>query len=110
MELLKKWLVNYKFRNWKKTGSSGKIVTAAMREKRATEIARKLNDVKRWKSHSRTLSRSVIESEMKLMIDDFGADKELNRRIRSYSRLLQDYMMRVGHSIVVHVPQTYKGM
>ena len=109
-ELLKRWLVRYKFSNWTVTQTTNIPVTDEMKEERAAEIASKLNDVKRWKTHSRALTRQVIEHELNLLIDDFGVDGELSKLIRTYYRLLQDYMLRMGQSVVVHVPNAYEGM
>ncbi len=60
IELLKKWLVSYKFKNWTKTRDRGIAVTLEMKEHRAEEIAAKLNDTTKWKTHSRGLYRKVI--------------------------------------------------
>jgi membrane-bound ClpP family serine protease len=109
VDLLKNWLVNFKFKDWSVTETAQTIVTKAMKEKRAAEIARKLNDVKKWKSHGRTLSKTVIEKELNLKIDDFGNNKELNDLVRPYYRLLQDYMQRVRHSVVIHTTNNYQG-
>lgn len=101
-DLLKKWLVQYKFKNWTKTQTQGKTVTKAMKERRAAEISNKLNDTKKWRSHSRGLSREVIERDLNLMIEDFGANPKLNERVRAYYRLLQDYLVGRQHSTVLH--------
>lgn len=74
------------------------------------EIATKLNDTTLWKSHSRGLSIKVIENDLNLMVEDFGGDQELNRRIRAYYRLLQDYMLRTRQSLVVHTNGHYLGL
>jgi hypothetical protein len=102
VDLLKKWLVKYKFKNWTKTASRRLQVTDAMREKRAAEIAAKLNDTKRWRSHGRGLSREVIERELNLRIEDFGAEPELSKRVRAYYKLLQDYLTASNHNRVLH--------
>lgn len=109
VDLLKKWLVNYKFKDWTVTETTRTPVTNAMKEKRASEIARKLSDVHKWKSHGRTLSKAVIEKDLNLKIDDFGANKDLNDLVRPYYRLLQDYMQRVRHSLVIHTANDYQG-
>lgn len=110
VDLLKKWLVAYKFKNWNKTRSNKTSVTQKMKEDRAAEIATKLNDTTLWKSHSRGLSIKVIENDLNLMVEDFGGDQELNRRIRAYYRLLQDYMLRTRQSLVVHTNGHYLGL
>jgi hypothetical protein len=105
VDLLKKWLVQYKFKNWAKTRTRKVRVTRRMREKRAAEIASKLNDTKRWRSHGRGLSIDVLENDLNLMIENFGTDTKLNQLVRSYYRLLQDYLVTNEHSTVCHTPR-----
>lgn len=81
-----------------------------MKEARAEEIAAKLNSVDRWKTHGRGLSMAVIDRDLNLLIEDFGAKPDLNKAVRSYYGLLQDYMSQVQHEIVVHVPGSYVGV
>ncbi len=102
IDLLKKWLVAYKFKNWTVTRTNGKAVTGKMKTDRAAQIARKLNETKRWKTHSRGISMDVLVNDVNLIVEDFGADSNLNEAIRSYYRLLQDYMLRRGVEIAVH--------
>lgn len=109
VELLQKWLVKYKFKDWNETETRKTPVSLKMKEKRAREIAKKLNDVRKWKSHGRSLSKEVIQQELNLKIDDFGADTQLNNLVRPYYRLLQDYMQRVRHSLVIHTANSYQG-
>ena len=101
VDLLKKWLVQYKFKNWTVTRTQGKSVTTAMRERRAADIAKKLNDTKRWRSHARGLSMDVINNDLNLLIENFGDDEELNKRVRSYYRLVKDHMSGRQHNIVI---------
>jgi len=75
--LLEEWLVKYKFKDWKRTETGKKKVTLKMKRERAQEIGRKLNDVKRWNSHGIGISMERLTKELKLKIDDFGEDKEL---------------------------------
>lgn len=109
VDLLKKWLVRYKFKNWTKTKTKNKKVTVRMRERRAEQIARQLSDTRMWRSHGRGLSMSVLQNDLNLVIVDFGKDQKLNSCIRDYYRLLQDYQRRRAHSIVFHVPGRYIG-
>lgn len=108
--LLKKWLVKYKFKNWTATGTRGIPVTAQMREDRAKEIAQKLQDTERWHTHSRGLSMTVLRDELNLVVDDFGQRPALKECIRQYYRLLADFMARVQHGSVVHVPGRYTSL
>jgi len=110
IELLKAWLVKYKFRNWRKTEIRRESVTKAMKEKRAEEIARGLNNTKRWKSHARGLSMEVLRKELKVKIDDFRNDQNLNSRIQAYYRLLKDYMARRGQIVVIHAGASYMAL
>lgn len=90
IDLLKKWLVRYKFKNWAKTRTAGKTVTQKMKEKRAELIAKKLNDTKKWRSHGRGLSLAVLENDVDLIIEDLSKTTDLHKEVRDYYRLLQD--------------------
>jgi hypothetical protein len=109
--LLKEWLVNYKFKDWKKTVSRKKAVTNKMKADRAAQIARMLNKTDHWHSHSRGISMEVLKNDLKLLIDDFGADPKISSAVRSYYHLLRDYSyIRRGHdSFVLHRRGEYVG-
>lgn len=107
VDLLKKWLVKYKFKNWDRTRGRNLKVTVAMRESRAAEIARKLNDTRKWRSHGRGLSIDVVERDLNLMVENFGTDPTLNKRVRAYYRLLQDYLGGRQQSGVLHTHQRF---
>lgn len=109
VDLLKKWLVEYKFKNWSKTETRGADVTEDMKTERAREVADKLNDTKLWRSHGRGLPISVIRDVLKLQVEDFGADPahaELNQRVTAYYRLLKDYMVRRNWEICVQTRES----
>lgn len=108
-DLLEKWLVQYKFKDWLTTETRGVPVTDQMKKARANEIANKLNDTKIWRSHSRGLSLSVIRNDLNLKVEDYGEEpslRELNLRVTAYYRLLKDYMGRRGW---VYMVQTREG-
>ncbi len=107
IELLKEWLVKYKFKNWEKTETRGKTVTLAMRKRRASSIARQLNDTEKWHIHGYGISMEILRRDLKLLIDDFGEKPEVSNRIRDYHSLLSDYMMKQGHTGVIHSVGTY---
>lgn len=44
----------------------------------------------------------VLRRDLKLEIDDFGSDPNLDRTIKTYYRLLTDYTMRRNHHAVLH--------
>jgi hypothetical protein len=110
IDLLKEWLVQWKFKDWTVTETRRRPVTPAMKQRRATEIANQLNDAALWKSHARGLSMEVIKRVLKLTVDDFGADAGMNDAIISYYRLLKDYMGRRGHDIIIHTDRAYWGV
>lgn len=104
VDLLKKWLVQYKFKDWKETETNKKPVTDEMKIKRAQDIAKKLNDTRVWRSHGRGLSIDVIRDKLNLKIEDYGTEPqhgELKRRVDAYYRLLKDYMARRGWAYAV---------
>jgi hypothetical protein len=100
--LLVEWLAAYKFRDWTVTESRGLAVTDEMRRRRAGEIAEQLNQASHWHSHSRGISRVVLEREMNLRIDDLGTEPDLQRDVRAYHHLLDDYAGMLRHVGVVH--------
>lgn len=105
--LLKKWLVKYKFKNWKKTRKRGKLVTAAMRTTRAAKIAKELNKTEKWHSHGFGISMHVLVNDLDVIIDDFGAVPDLRDEIKNYYDLLDDYMAKRGNKGVLHVKGLY---
>jgi ClpP class serine protease len=109
--LLEEWLVNFKFKNWTVTEGRGKTVTKKMRTDRAKRIGEQLNATDHWHSHSRGIPMEVIRRDLKLEIEDFGADPDLGPPLHDYYRLLKDYaLMRRGHeTFVLHTKERYVG-
>jgi hypothetical protein len=108
-DLLKEWLVRFKFKEWTVTETQQLPVTEKMRLTRAEEIARSLNDPSRWHSHGRGITMSILKNDLQLKIGDFGADGELNEAIRGYYKLLKDYMEKRNYEIVVHTSHQFFG-
>ena len=106
-KLLEEWLVKYKFRNWKVTATKKNKVTMAVRRERARKIADKLNATSEWCSHGRGISMDVLKRKLGLQIINFEKHEELNDRIRTYDRLLSDYMSRLRTQVVFHVRGHY---
>lgn len=107
VDLLKDWLVRYKFADWTVTKSKGKPVTTKFKKQRAQSIAKKLGNPSHWHSHSRGINAEVLEKDVGLEIDDFRAYPYLFDRLNKYYRLLMDYMMRRGHGLVIHMGEEY---
>lgn len=104
VELIKKWLVQYKFKNWKahRTTNVGTEVTVAEKEARAQEIAAKLSSNKIWHSHGRMIGMTTLRSVLRLEIDDFGLDREFARSVRIYSDTLSEYLQRHGFDFFLY--------
>ena len=101
IDLLERWLVKYKFDNWK-FHKSGNPVTHDEKLKRAKEIADKLSDNNIWKSHGRPINIDTLENELKLKIEDFGKDSKLTALIRSYHSLAFDFIGHNNINIFIH--------
>ncbi len=101
--LLKKWLVEYKFRDWATHGSDpkrkGQPVTLEEKETRAEEIARLLGDNKLWHSHGRMIGPATLASVLRLRINDYSADTTLRPLVRSYNDLLTEHIARGGFNL-----------
>ncbi len=105
IDLLKNWLVKYKFRNWIAHETTpeliGQSVTQKEKEIRAESIAKDLGDTSKWKSHARPINMQALR-DMKLKIEDFEKDPELKTLIRSYYEFLRDYTNKMQLSIHPH--------
>lgn len=103
VELLKTWLVQYKFKNWNKhrTNNIGAPVTAEEKEQRAKEIADALSDNRKWHMHGRALDLKKLQ-KLRLEIDDYSNRPKLAHAIRSYNDLLSTYADRMGLPFILH--------
>ena len=105
VDLLKEWLVKYKFKDWKRTKTNNTPVTKKMKEARAEKIAGILNDPDRWHSHGRGIHMAFLTSDMmKLQIEDFGSDPKLDELVQSYHGLAIDFCQKMGRIGFVHSP------
>ena len=108
VELLKKWLVDYKFKNWTvhRTNQEkiNQEVTKEEKEERAKQIASALGDNKIWHSHGRFIGLETLQNTLRLEIDDYTTNLTLRKQIRVYNDLLTDYMNRQGKRFVLHSP------
>ncbi|MDD9858854.1 MAG: hypothetical protein OXU40_00165 [Nitrospira sp.] len=107
VELLIKWLSQYKFKNWKKTETSNKRVTERTKKTRAKKIARILNDPERWHSHGRGIGIETLRTELKLQIEDYSENQPLAEAIRDYFNLLMDYLHRQNRVYFVHTERYF---
>lgn len=103
IDLLKKWLVQYKFKDWNhhRTTNPGSPVTIAEKSARAEEIAAALSNHKKWFSHGRVLNVAKL-TELRLEIDDYSLDGPLRNAIRNYNDMLSAYTDRMGRHFHLH--------
>lgn len=94
IDVLKDWLTKYKFKDWRVHSSTGEPVTQEDKEKRAIEIASKLSDNNKWKSHGRPIGIQTLVEELHLKIEDFGEDNVLNSLINEYYDNITEYIRR----------------
>jgi len=96
IDLLEKWLVNYKFKNWNKHRTNpaliGQQVTDAQKIERAKEIADHLSNNNKWKSHGRPINIQALK-ELRLEIDDYSNNTERRTLIRAYYELSSEYVV-----------------
>jgi hypothetical protein len=109
IDQLKKWLVQYKFKNWNRHKNNQKV-TDEEKIKRAEEIADKLSNSNIWKSHGRPINITILENELKLIIEDFGKEQELSNLIREYDRLIIDYINKNSYLIFIHTRRSIYGI
>jgi serine dehydrogenase proteinase len=104
--LLKKWLIEYKWKDWvthETTPSRiGQTVTPEEKRARAEEIARHLGNNKYWHSHGRMIGINTLRTLLKLRIEDYSNDRELHPLIRSYNDLITEYIAKNGHKAFMH--------
>lgn len=104
--LLKKWLVEYKFKDWTEHRTDpvkiGQPVTPAEKQQRAEDIARMLSDNKLWHSHGRMIGVSTLAKLLRLEIEDYSKKLELRDKILSYSNFLTDYVVQNAYRVFLH--------
>ncbi len=93
IDLLKKWLVQYKFKNWERhESSSGDEVSSQDKVDRAAWIASQLSDNNLWKTHGRGIDIHTLRNNLKLKINDYSEDVVLCSLVREYYDLIVDFM------------------
>lgn len=104
IDLLEKWLVKYKFKNWathrKNPTKLGKAVTQDEKIDRAKKIAGYLSDNKKWKSHGRPINIETLK-ELGLEIEDYSNNVDRRKLIRNYYEIVSDYVISRGYRVFV---------
>lgn len=90
-DLVKEWLVKYKFKNWTETRSSHTQVTLEYKEQRALEVSEKLCNHMDWHTHGRSLKIEDLEKELLIEnIDNIPDLADIVYRIKTVIRLIFD--------------------
>lgn len=104
--LLKKWLVEFKFKDWNEHGTNpdrvGQLVTPEEKRERAEEIAKLLGDNKLWHSHGRMIGAATLRDVLRLKIDDYSTDDKIRSLVREYNDLLIEYIVRSDFKVFMH--------
>lgn len=111
VNLLKKWLVEYKFRNWAahRTDADkiGQPVTEDEKNLRAEQIASQLGDNNLWHSHGRMIGIETLQKLLRLEIDDYTGDKPKRELINRYHDIIVDYMQRQNWPAMLHAKNLF---
>ena len=83
IDLMKNWLVKYKYSN--------SLMSETEKINLAESIAKNLNDYRKWQSHGRPLNLETIQ-KLGLDVVDFGKDELLEKEIMNFHDLFEDYM------------------
>lgn len=104
--LLKKWLVEYKFKDWAVHSTNlekkGQPVTEDEKKLRAEEIAKILGDNKFWHSHGRMIGIDTLKTVLKLKIEDYSKDIGLRNMVRQYNDLIVEYIVKTNFRLFLH--------
>lgn len=100
IDLLRKWLVTFKFKNWNQH-HDGSPVTNDQKEQRAEEIARDLSDNNKWKSHAKGINIKEL-SDLKLKIEDFSNDTNFRPLVRDYYNAMDEYIRMRKIVLFIH--------
>ncbi|TAL75660.1 MAG: serine dehydrogenasease [Burkholderiaceae bacterium] len=110
VNLLKQWLVMYKFKDWAMHRSPGPKhgakVTTAEKEERAQAIAAQLGDNHTWHSHGRMIGIGTLTKALRLEVDDYTDQVERRKKINSYHDVMIDYMRQKQMTVLLHARHT----
>ena len=104
IDLLKKWLVKFKFKDWSNHQTNPDLlnqpVTVLEKEQRANEIADLLSNNNEWKSHGRPINIDTLENKLRLKIEDYS-NEPIRPLIREYYELLSNFVNKNNIPIFV---------
>lgn len=89
-DLVIEWLIDYKFKNWTVTETKKIPVSKEMKRKRAEEIAKKLTNHSKWRSHRRSIKIVDLEEiGLKIVrVDDDSKLSDIVYRIQTVCRMI----------------------
>ena len=87
IDLVEKWLCEYKFANWTETETTKQFVTPEMKSARANSIATKLTNHSEWRSHGRSLKMEDLES-LGLQINNIDQNPEIAKIVYGIKAVL----------------------
>lgn len=104
--LLQKWLVEYKFKDWKvhetNPSKKGKPVSDEDKTERAKKIAEDLSNNSLWKSHGRSIGIAELKNILRLRVEDYSHDHDLRKSILDYNDLICQYIVRNNSEVFLH--------
>ena len=104
IDLLKKWLVEYKFREWtvhQGNTKRGKLVSKREKEARAKMIATALSDNGKWHSHGRTIGINTLINDLRIKVEDFTYDKDFSMALKNLHNVINEYMYKTNRQVLV---------
>ena len=107
VDLLEKWLTQYKFKDWQVTETANIPVTPDLRSQRAKEVAQNLNDHVKWHTHSRGINMKTLISDVGLRIEDVDAVQGLAPLLTDYWELFKDFMSILNFQPFVHTEEYF---
>lgn len=87
IDLVEKWLCEYKFADWTITEETKKLVSPKMKKEMANSIGTKLTDHTKWRSHGRSLKIEDLES-LGLKIDNIENKPDVAKIVYSIKAVL----------------------
>ena len=94
VSLIEDWLVKFKFKDWEKTVEE--------KRERAQEIAKMLNDHKKWYTHGYSIHKDILEKDIGLKIDDYSSDTNIKKLVWEYFWSLDEYIGKAGVPSFIH--------
>lgn len=103
--LLKKWLVDYKFKDWVTHETTpallGEAVTPEQKTARAEEIANALGDNSKWHIHGRYINIETLKKDIRLKIEDY-TNTPLGKKIKDYNDFVLEHIRRNNLTAFLH--------